>query len=488
MCSTSRQLLLSLFFVLALSGLLALASPGVASAQPKVFVAGSGDLPGVKAYLDASGVLGQVDTFDIPGGTPTLATLQNYDVVMIYSNSPPQNPTLWGDTLVSYVDAGGNVLECMYCLTVSWGPDGTWANYSCITQDDARTNSADGTKGTVYDANHPIIQNVNNLTGGFGRRNTNAVINGATKIMDWNDGNVCLAVNETQNGRIACISMYPAVQGYGWDPNNSDTDLMFAQALVWAALGSKPKIDQPAAGAMTDGYLTQGYSVTITHTGGQDPIAHTISAGSLPPGLTLNSSTGEISGTPTSVGNYSFTVQIEDNVNDTDTRDYTIDVYALPQISSPGSGALADGLINNAYGPVTFTTSGGKPALAWSLASGTLPPGLTQNPGTGAISGTPTVVGNSNFTVRLTDANGKTHDVAYSIAVFDTPVITSPASGALTPEGYLATPYSRTFTAAGGVPGPGYVWIVSGGTLPAGLALNSSTGALTGTPSATGSS
>jgi hypothetical protein len=56
----------------------------------------------------------------------------------------------------------------------------------------------------------------------------------------------------------------------------------------------------------------------------------------------------------------------------------------------------------------TLAGSGGTLPYAWSLVSGTLPAGLTLNASTGAITGTPTAVGNSFFTVQLTDQNGAT--------------------------------------------------------------------------------
>ncbi|MGE3852481.1 MAG: Ig domain-containing protein, partial [Planctomycetota bacterium] len=287
-----------LLLVAACSGFLAIAAPDDVSAQqPDVLVVGTTVLAPVKTYLDALGILGTVDTFDHVQGTPTVAAMQAYEVVLLFTVSTPQNSTLLGDNLAAYVDAGGNVVEAQYAHTATWGIDGAWLNYQCLSQDDARLNNNNATKGTVHDTNHPIVQNLNVVNGASGRRDTTAVINGATKIMDWSDNTVCIAVNETQAGRIACINMYPAVAG--WDPAASDTDLMYGQALTWAALGGKPKIDQPAAGAMTDGYLTDGYSVTVTHTGGQDPITWSITAGALPPGLNINASDGAITGTPT---------------------------------------------------------------------------------------------------------------------------------------------------------------------------------------------
>ncbi|MGE0433834.1 MAG: Ig domain-containing protein [Planctomycetota bacterium] len=247
-----------------------------------------------------------------------------------------------------------------------------------------------------------------------------------------------------------------------------------------------PQISSPAAGAMTDGYVGTAYNVDVDASGGQAPLAFDISAGSLPAGLSINSTSGIISGNPTTPGNSSFTVRVTDNAAKTDTRDYTIDVYSALQLASPAAGTLQDGIINTSYGPVAFSATGGKPSLTWSITAGSLPPGVTQNPSTGALSGTPTTVNPYNFTVRVTDANGQFAEKSYTINIYDTPIITSPAAGALVPEGYVGDPFSLQFNAAGGF--PAYTWSLQTGSLPAGLALNPTTGLVSGNPTTTGSS
>ncbi len=76
--------------------------------------------------------------------------------------------------------------------------------------------------------------------------------------------------------------------------------------------------------------LGGAYSARFTATGGTGSYTYTVSTGSLPTGLALNSGTGTLSGTaPTAVGSYPFTVQVRDSANNTATRTYTL-VVAVP--------------------------------------------------------------------------------------------------------------------------------------------------------------
>ncbi len=74
------------------------------------------------------------------------------------------------------------------------------------------------------------------------------------------------------------------------------------------------------------GTIGVAYSVTLAATGGTAPYTWTVTVGSLPASLTLDPDTGEISGTPTTAENPSFTVQVEDSLSATDTEDFTLDV------------------------------------------------------------------------------------------------------------------------------------------------------------------
>ena len=224
------------------------------------------------------------------------------------------------------------------------------------------------------------------------------------------------------------------------------------------------------------GEVNVAYTDQLTVTGGTSPFTWSVPSGTLPPGVTLNVSTGLLSGTPTTAGTYSFTVKVTDSSGLSDTAPLTVTIIPGPSMNfAPPPG----GWTNTVYG-YTLTESGGTAPYTWSVSSGSLPAGISLSAG-GNLSGTPTATGTFGFTVRVTDANGQSATQATSITV---------AAGVSTtfaapPTAVVNTAYSFTLTATGGT--TPYTWSVNAGTLPAGLTL-SSAGVISGTPTTTGSS
>ncbi len=167
------------------------------------------------------------------------------------------------------------------------------------------------------------------------------------------------------------------------------------------------------------GQVNVAYSAPLTMTGGTAPITWSVSAGSLPPGVTLNPSTGLLSGTPTSAGTYTFTVRIVDVSGQSDTRAATVTIVPPPVLTIPSPPAAQVAVPYN----LPLSVSGGTAPYTYSLGSGTLPPGLTLNTTTGLISGTPTTQGGYAFTVKVTDANGQSDTRSASITVGAGPLV-----------------------------------------------------------------
>lgn len=231
--------------------------------------------------------------------------------------------------------------------------------------------------------------------------------------------------------------------------------------------------------ALPNGQVGTAYNQTLQATGGLPPYTWSLSAGGLPTGLALTASSGLISGTPTTAGTFHFTARVTDNGGQTATRALaiTIDVATLNITTT----SLPNGQVNVAYNQ-GLSATGGTPPYSWSLASGSLPTGLSLNASTGAISGTPTTAATFSFTARVTDSASRTDTQALSITIDATSLSITTSS---LPNGRTGTAYDQTLSATGGT--TPYAWSIASGSLPTGLAL-SSVGRITGTPTTTGTS
>ena len=218
------------------------------------------------------------------------------------------------------------------------------------------------------------------------------------------------------------------------------------------------------------------YSITLMATGGTLPYTWSVSVGSLPGGLTLNASTGTISGTPTVPGSFSFTVKVVDSSSPqlSATQAYTLNISGL----SITTTSLPNATQLSPYS-TTMLASGGTLPYSWSISVGSLPTGLTLNSATGLISGTPTVTGTFNFTAQVTDSSTPKLTATQPLSITVVAPVLTITNGA-PPVGTLGSIYGFTFTATGGL--PPYTWSVSSGTLPLGIVLTPLTGVIAGIP------
>ena len=160
--------------------------------------------------------------------------------------------------------------------------------------------------------------------------------------------------------------------------------------------------------SLTNAKVGQHYSATVAATGGVVPYHWSIAGGSLPSGLTLNASTGAITGRPTKPGTTTFTVKVTDSTLPTAksaTKSETVTVAPAPLAIT--TATLAQARVGSAY-TAAFAASGGVTPYHWSIAGGSLPSGLKLNATTGAISGTPTTPGTATFTAKVLDSASPT--------------------------------------------------------------------------------
>lgn len=140
-------------------------------------------------------------------------------------------------------------------------------------------------------------------------------------------------------------------------------------------------------------------TVSILIASGATPITVSLIDGTLPEGidLTNNNSSFTLSGSTFATGQYDFRIRVQDAASNQVEKDFSLFVVDITQDSLP------DAVIGNAYS-TTLTTSGPtQGTVTWSILSGGLPTGLSLNPATGEISGTPTVEGTFTFVIAFDD-------------------------------------------------------------------------------------
>jgi uncharacterized protein (TIGR03437 family) len=241
------------------------------------------------------------------------------------------------------------------------------------------------------------------------------------------------------------------------------------------AIAINPRIAITTSSPLPPGTVGVAYKYNLSSSGGAPPVVWTVSAGSLPTGLTFNAA-GLLSGTPAAAPGGVFTVQGADANGELVTKQLTLSIAAALVIST---SELPGGNVGVNYSGA-LVGAGGTTPYSWTLDSGALPGGVTLSK-SGRLSGIPSTAGAFKFSVLLTDSAQVTATAPFPLTIAPELKITSASS---LPAGTMGKPYFQTLAATGGT--PPYIWSVSVGALPAGLTLASSSGVINGSPSASG--
>ena len=197
-----------------------------------------------------------------------------------------------------------------------------------------------------------------------------------------------------------------------------------------------------ATASVPAGTVQTSYTTNLSATGGVPPYTWSVGSGHLPNGLTLNSLTGTIAGTPVVAGVSSFAISATDSR--AASASATFSIVVSPKSSATAAAgasplqitttALTVGAVQSSYA-ASVAVTGGVPPYAWSITSGHLPIGLTLSSSTGIIAGTPTLAGTYAFTLTVQDSKAAAASTGFSLNISTSPAPTisgvSPTSGSI---------------------------------------------------------
>lgn len=276
------------------------------------------------------------------------------------------------------------------------------------------------------------------------------------------------------NPATGAITGTPSEQGvFNFVARITDSSGAFSESQLRIAVELPPLTLNQVA--LPEGVTGSAYSATLGASNGTPPYSFSLSGGSLPPGITLQSN-GALAGVPTQAGQFTFQATVTDSAQGSAFGWLTLVVRPSPL--SITTLSLPAGSVGVAYS-AQLAAAGGVTPYVWSVPAGTVPPGLTLDPGTGVLAGTPTTAGSFAFTVQVTDSAQATATRTYTVRTGEALLITT----ASLPEGTEGGAYQAGLAATGGF--PPYAFSLSAGSLPPGLSL-ASDGTLAGTPSASG--
>jgi Putative Ig domain len=170
-------------------------------------------------------------------------------------------------------------------------------------------------------------------------------------------------------------------------------------SIVWYIFGIL-QFTQTNLGSIQIGYT--GGLFPIVFTGGQPPVTSTLISGSLPPGMSLDSSANLLDGAATQVGNYSIGVQLQDSASPPQTAQATLTFTITPPLPVLANSIFPNGIVGTPYSWGAAARNG-QPPFSWSIHAGSLPPGLMLD-SLGLISGIPTSAGTYSFYLQVTDS------------------------------------------------------------------------------------
>src|SRR5271170_2728901 len=273
-------------------------------------------------------------------------------------------------------------------------------------------------------------------------------VTGGTAPYAWSmvSGSLPTGLSFASSGAISGMPSQTGSFSFTVKVSDSSSPALTAQEQLSITVSSATNTIQITSSTVPSGKAGVAYSGTLTATGGTSPYTWTVSSGTLPTGLTLNSASGLIAGTPTQSGSFTFSVQVKDSSSPGQTATQSLTITIAAGSLSISTTSLENGQQGATYS-ATLKATGGTTPYTWSISSGLLPPGATLNSSTGVISGTLTQSGSFFFTAEATDSSAPSLNASANLSI----VVTATSaqlqiSTASLPVAAISTAYNTSLT------------------------------------------
>ena len=399
--------------------------------------------------LVVHGYLGLQNKTNVPAGTLTVTNLLSRATALIYGSVKDNfgNPLAGVDVYVDdgpgsglyqtdgYTDTNGN-----YVVGIVGGSDSWWQQ---VDNSSAFTNyvfsQSQLPNNGVIASNTAVLQNftgilaTNRIAGNVKFNGTNvagvsvwanATINGTNYQTGW-------LVTDTGGNYALNVCNGSWTLGLNCSGGNSGDSLDSILGAVNYVCPNNPSmtisnnnatnnfIIQPCGGVqilttnLPNGEVNVPYGQTLQAASCNSSFTWTNISGSLPSGLSLDSSSGTLSGTPGAGGAFNFTIRVTDGSSHTTNQPFSIGISNALQITT---SSLPNGTNGSAYNQQLLAGGGLPPYNSWLLVSGSLPTSLNLSTN-GLLSGTAATSGTFNFTVGLTDSLGGNASQPFSLTL-----------------------------------------------------------------------
>jgi hypothetical protein len=210
-------------------------------------------------HLSGDSRIASVTGIVITTVTPTLAELQVFDAVLVFTNSTPQSSVVLGDNLADYVDGGGGVVLTMFAIRATVANrtvEGRFLtdNYYCIERSVGSSTTGNATLGTIHVPGHPLLTGVTTFDGGSSSFRSPAALNAsATRVADWSTGQILMAERTNLGGGRVDLGFFAVSQlasSTSWLVSTDGAAILRNSVVVASRCGQATAVEPTTWGAI----------------------------------------------------------------------------------------------------------------------------------------------------------------------------------------------------------------------------------------------